>query len=439
MKNLIILFVFAVLLAAAGCKESPDPLTDRQKLNDIAERYVVLSLNLGKYDENYIDAYFGPESFKEKSDAESIKLDSIRKSANVLLDELNGLKLSSSTVYRIHNLREFILSLKNYADYLSGKSFDFDEESEAFYGVTAPHFSSEHYAEINERISALLPDTVGTVSERYEKMKSKYIVPHHKVRDVFNIAIEEARKRTTSRIELPHGETFSVEYVSGKSWGAYNWFQGDAKSLIQVNTELPFPVNNALRLACHEGYPGHHVFHSLIEKEYVNAKSWVEYSVYPLFSPLSLISEGTANAAASVAFPGDELVDFEIEVLCPAAGIDTAGYRDYVRVNELISELAPIGPDVARSYLDGYLSRKQAVEYLVTYGCRSQKRAEMNIDFFEKYRSYIVNYSVGLQITEKYLEKQTANTAFKEKARWDAFYGLLTVPMMPKDLGEYVN
>ena len=44
--------------------------------------------------------------------------------------------------------------------------------------------------------------------------------------------------------------------------------------------------------------------------------------VYPLFSPQSLIAEGTANYGIQVTFPGDERVEFEEKVLFPAAGLD---------------------------------------------------------------------------------------------------------------------
>ena len=58
-------------------------------------------------------------------------------------------------------------------------------------------------------------------------------------------------------------------------------------------------------------------------------RGWVEFTVYPLFSPQSLIAEGTANFGIEVAFPGDERVAFEREVLFPLAGLDPARADDY--------------------------------------------------------------------------------------------------------------
>ena len=95
-----------------------------------------------------------------------------------------------------------------------------------------------------------------------------------------------------------------VEYVTDKSWSGYNWYKGGFHSLIQVNTDLPIFIDRAIDLACHEGYPGHHVYNTLLEKHLVRDRGWIEFSVYPLFSPQSLIAEGTANFGIEVAFPG---------------------------------------------------------------------------------------------------------------------------------------
>ena len=120
---------------------------------------------------------------------------------------------------------------------------------------------------------------------------------------MFKAAIDGCRSRTLQHIQLPPGESFTVEYVTGKSWSGYNWYQGNYRSLIQVNTDLPIYIDRAIDLACHEGYPGHHVYNVLLEKNLVRDRGWVEFSVYPLFSPQSLIAEGTANFGIEVAFP----------------------------------------------------------------------------------------------------------------------------------------
>jgi len=72
---------------------------------------------------------------------------------------------------------------------------------------------------------------------------------------VFNAAVKESRQRTLRRIPLPPEESFLIEYVTGKSWSGYNWYQGNCHSLIQINTEFPIYIDRAIDLASHEGIP----------------------------------------------------------------------------------------------------------------------------------------------------------------------------------------
>ena len=135
------------------------------------------------------------------------------------------------------------------------------------------------------------------------------MIPTARVDRVFQEAIRGCRDAHVWRsCRCRREERFTVEYVTGKSWSGYNWYQGGYKSLIQVNTDLPIYIDRAIDLACHEGYPGHHVYNVLLEKHLVRDRGWIEYTVYPLFSPQSLIAEGTANFGIEVAFsPADRV------------------------------------------------------------------------------------------------------------------------------------
>src|SRR6185436_9984621 len=162
----------------------------------------------------------------------------------------------------------------------------------------------------------------------------------------------ECRRRTLQHVRLPVAETFTVEYVKNKSWSGYNWYQGDYRSLIQVNTDLPIYIDRAIDLACHEGFPGHHVYNALLEQRLVRERGWVEFSVYALFSPQSLIAEGTANYGIEVAFPGEERAAFEREVLYPLAGLDVSQAVMHDRVQALVDKLSYAGNEAARKYLN---------------------------------------------------------------------------------------
>jgi hypothetical protein len=99
------------------------------------------------------------------------------------------------------------------------------------------------------------------------------------------------------------------------------------------------PLDRAVDLACHEGYPGHHVYNALLEQALVHERGWVEISMYPLFSPQSLIAEGTANFGIDMALPPAERVAFERDSLFPLAGLDTSLASPNAEVRRIVLAL----------------------------------------------------------------------------------------------------
>jgi hypothetical protein len=250
---------------------------------------------------------------------------------------------------------------------------------------------------------------------------------------VFKTAIDECRRRTAPYIQLPANESFELEYVTDKPWSGYNWYKGDFHSLIQLNTSLPVFIDRAIDLACHEGYPGHHVYNALLEKNLVRDRGWREFSVYPLNSPQSLIAEGTANFGIEVAFPGPERIEWEKRVLFPQAGLDSTKADRYYEVQKLVQKLTYAGNDAARGYLDGERTREQAVDWLMKYALFSRDRAEQRIRFFDQYRSYTINYNLGQDMVREYVERQ-GGTPDNPQKRWEIFRALLSSPRLPSGL-----
>ncbi len=400
-------------------------------LTRLSETYIRLVLSVGSHDADYVDAYYGPESLK----AEELPLDTIRRRGAAAIAELK--MLSPTRMEGMVRLRHVYLlrqmqSLVARVDLLGGRKMTFDEESQALYDAVAPSFTEDHFAKILEELDGALPGK-GNVPERFEAYRSGFVVPRDKLDSVFSAAIAESRKRTSERIPLPEGESFTVEYVTDKPWSGYNWFKGNCHSLIQVNTDLPITVDRAVDLASHEGYPGHHLYNALLETHLVRGKKWMEFTVYPLFSPQSLIAEGTANFGIEMAFPGEERAEFERDVLFPLAGLPGAAAGEYYRIHGLFLKLAYAGNEAARKYLDGASTREQAVEYLVRYALMSPDRALQRTKFFDKYRSYVINYNLGQDMVKRYIES-AGGVPRKPDLRWKIFEELISSPRLPSGL-----
>jgi hypothetical protein len=200
-----------------------------------------------------------------------------------------------------------------------------------------------------------------------------------------------------------------------------------------VSGRLSIYIDRAIDLACHEGYPGHHVYNALLEKHLVRDRGWMEFTVYPLFSPQSLIAEGTANYGIEVAFPGRERVDFERTVLFPAAGLDATRAAEYYELQGLVDELAYAGNEAARAYLDGRMSAADAAAYLEKYAMYSPERAKQRVKFMEQYRSYVINYNLGKDMVRRFVESRPGVSG-NPATRWTEFEKLLSSPRLPSGL-----
>ena len=409
---------------------------DNDAMNRFAERYVRLVLALGQHDADYVDAFYGPAEWRKEAEAAKRALPDIRRDADALQMALSTAAPPSSadelTRLRYAYLTRQLESLRSRVSMLSGTRMKFDEESKALYDAVAPTHTAADFTKVLTELEAKLPGP-GTLLERYDAYRNRFVIPKDRLDATFKAAIQGCRARTLEHIMLPPGESFTVEYVTNKSWSGYNWYQGNYRSLIQVNTDLPIYADRAIDLACHEGYPGHHVYNVLLEKNFVRDREWVEFSVYALFSPQSLIAEGTANFGIDVAFPREARVDFERKVIFPAAGLNPADAERYYEILDLVNQLSYAGNEAARRYLNGEIDARAAAEWLERYGLYSRPRAEQRIRFIDQYRSYVINYNLGKDMVAAHVEA-LGGTTDNSTRRWQEFARLISSPRLPSGL-----
>ncbi len=427
-----VILVVLLSLLLDGC-QAVEPQGD--PMDEIAESFVKLVLALGQHDADYVDAYFGPEEWQLEARESALALDEIRNRAVSALEALQSSgpeRDEDLAAARRLFMSKSLESLIARVDLLSGVAMTFDQESAALYDAVAPTLSAEHFQGVLDKLDDRLPGE-GSILERFDAFRQSFVIPPESLDAVFQAAIEACRQETRKYIDLPPGESFTVEYVTDKSWSGYNWYKGGYQSLIQVNTDLPIYIDRALDLACHEGYPGHHVYNLLLEREMVNELGWMEFTIYPLFSPRSFLAEGTANFGIDVAFPSGKRLELEETVLFPLAGLDPQRVREYYEVQDLTKELGFAGNEAARGYLDGEMDAEEAVEWLTTYSMMSRARAEQRLRFIEQYRSYVINYNLGQRVVGQYIES-LGGTPDRPEERWRLFSDLISRPAVASEL-----
>ena len=404
----------------------------RTQLDPIAEAYVHLTLEIGEHEPGYVDAYYGPDEWAQQAKRAPRPLPELRKATEALLTQLSSIdeaKLAPLEVKRKRLLSAQLVAARTRMAMIAGESLAFDDEAEGLYALRPVLKPLSAYDPVLQQLEALFPGD-GPLWQRVEAFSRRTAIPAEKLEQVMQASIAECKRRTLQHIDLPPEEKFTLELVTKQPWSGYNWYKGNATSLIQVNTDLPVLMSRVVDLGCHEGYPGHHVLNMLLEQRLSQQRGWQEFTVYPLYSPMSLIAEGSANYGIELTFPGDEMQAFERDVLYPLAGLDPALAALDTKLTQVRSALSGARFTIARDYLDGRISREEALRLAQHYQVLSPERAEQSIGFTDKYRSYVINYGLGMDLVREHVD--AAGSTPQE--RWAAMERILSEPTLPVDL-----
>jgi hypothetical protein len=403
-----------------------------QTVDAVATAYVSLSLEIGTHEKGYIDAYYGPKDLLDASIAAPRDQKALLVSTRQLMAKLD--EVSADLTDPIERQRSAFLAAQLRAAetrlmMMGGARFSFAEEAERLFGVRPVLRPLKSYDAALATIDALVPGE-GPLATRVEAYLDRFTIPKDKLQGVFEAAISRCRGRTVAHVALAPGDSFELQFVTGKSWSGYNYYQGGYHSIIQVNTDLPIRLSRALDLGCHEGYPGHHLLNMKLEEQMVKGRGWIEFSVYPLYSPQSLIAEGTANYGIDLAFPGQTRPDTERDVLMPLAGIEPPADDKYWQLLDAMKALTGARLTIAQQYLDGAIDRATAVALTEKYQLVSPARAEQSVSFTDQYRSYVINYGLGEEIVRAYIERGEPD----RDEIWRRFALIIGEPTLPSDL-----
>ncbi len=423
MSKQLFIPVLLVITIILSCNEAKKP---EPGINQLAEEYVRLALDIGQYDQSFVDAYYGPDSLKPQGKPDTVF------PKQQFLDRINQLSNSLKTIAGNENnpdaaraewLMEELTAFARRIKIYSGEYASFDQESVELFGVNAPAYKEDFFKQKLVELDKLLPGK-GSVFERFQTIANRFIIPKNKIDTVFKTSIMECRRRTLEHFKLPAEEKFTLELVNNKPWSGYNWYKGNYTSLIQINTDINIFIDRAIDVGSHESYPGHHVYNMLLEQNLYRKKGQIETSMYALFSPQSLIAEGSGNYGIDLAFPGDDRIVFARTALLPLAGLDTSGITIYFKALAIRGQLNYIRNEVARELLNGTMNVDKALEWLMKYGLLNEETAKKSIDFIKVNRSYVINYNYGLEVVRQYIETKAGKGASEDK-RWEAFHHLL--------------
>jgi hypothetical protein len=374
---------------------------------DTVERYVRLCLRVGRHVDGFVDAYVGPPEWEREVAAEEPADPArLRNEAESLLGELDGAGLEDD---RTRWLRSQLEALECVTAVLSGAEIAWADEVERCFGIRPKRTDTTSFAEAHRRLDGALSGH-GTLRERFVAWEERNAVP----RDLLVAALERLKDvlapRAHAIASMPSDESVTYELVSGEAWLAYNWYQGEYRSRVDVNGDLPISILVLADLAAHEAYPGHHTERVAKDAGLLRELGRTETSVMIISAPEALISEGIATNALEQAL-GAEPFAAVADIL---DGLDfTFDPAETHEIYRAGTALEDVGPNAAFMLHEDGASSDEVEAYLRDWGLASDAKATRAIAFFTEptSRIYVSTYSDGRRVCRDFVERAPGNFA----------------------------
>jgi hypothetical protein len=377
-----------VFVSAASCGPA------RPDLDAIAEGYVRAALKLSQHDPSLVEQWRGPESW---TPGPRRPVAEVQHEIEQLQEQIRARAsdISSAVEHaRVRYLSGQIAALGFAAARQLGRAASVDDQAREEFAVAFPALDRSAIARVHGKLERILPGT-RPLAERVSALRKATTIPRERRLVVLSKAVEACRAATMKTIDLPRDESIDLVFKGRMSWDALARYEGQHRTRIEINDDSELDVSRALRLACHEGYPGHHVQHLLTDR-LVGERDAAELLLTPGFGPHLLLAEGAAEVASDLALDQSERAALYRASLFPAAQLDPATIDQLVQVEELLIELLPVVTDVARQYLSHAVTEQAAVDRLANEALVANPRGTLS--FIEQRRARALVYGEGRPI-----------------------------------------
>lgn len=412
--------VLALMLAFAA------PATAADSVDDVAREYVNLAMSARALDPRLVAV--NDSRVRAQPDAASSGRDAaaIARRLGRLVERLDQLGPGRQPLdaMRWRSLRAHVDSLRFQLQPV--KSLPVVDEVARRFGFVPKFPSLAEYDAAIDRLAAVMPGE-GDVSARIAAMKQAATVPSDRIEAVMRAALAECRKRTAAHLALP-AESIELRIVDDPVFPGSATYLGEGHSRVTISRTTPLHVDQALVLACHEVYPGHHTHYVSLDRALYKHRGWPEFAVELESGPLVPVAEAVAEYGVGLAFPVDERIAFERDVLFPIAGLtmaDAGQWRAYMLAR---SDVLGASAVVARDYLSGAIDREEARRRFIRYRLQAPEAADNLLAVLGSMGSYLIASDLGWYTIDRMMHGRPL------EEQWRLLGRIESEPMLLEDL-----
>jgi hypothetical protein len=385
--------------------------------DDFSAKYLVACLRLGRYVEELVESYYGPQQLAESVTREPMRplgellidLEELKKQiASEPFDEMKKIFLVKQITALQTTTRERMGARTPYREYVS-RTLDIEPKD----------VREQDISELRRELESLLKKKgyQGNLAEALLQFQKKRLISGERLKAIFYNLVAEARVHTQKVFKLPQGEEVEFAVLENRPYSSDNEYLGNYKSVIRLNVNLPLMSASLPIHVTHQTYPGHHTEHVLKELELYQGKNQHESSIIMPNTPESTISEGLADTSRKFILGEPAMAEDKIPELDMAL-------KRAIRAN------------AALMIHDKRLDLGEARKYLLEEGVYEENESEYSMRFVLDpfWRAYLFTYYEGGKLIseawkrakqlgkeERFLQilyrEENCPTTFKEKVR----------------------
>jgi hypothetical protein len=389
---------------------------------DVPLEYVRLGLRFDRLESGFVDAYTGDRRVRAAVEDEPAPTpQGLGDQARALLGELGAADLPAD---RAGFIRGQLTGLECSARKMAGEPVPFLEEVRSYFQVDLTLGDPAAYAAAHAELDGLLPGS-GSLSDRYAAHRRREECPPERLAEAVHVLSSALRDRVRADYGLPEVETVRYEVVTDKPWSGFNYYEGDYRSRVAINADLPHRLGQLPHLVAHEAYPGHHTEHCRKELGLVERGARLEHTVFLVNTPECLMAEGLADLGVQAAI-GTGWGPWAAEVLGDL-GLRFDGHLAE-RVAAVAAPLNRVRQDAAVLLHDRGAGADEVAAYIQRWSLVSADRARQQLRFLTHplWRAYTTTYVEGFDLLSRWLDARPAEQPVAER-----FVRLLDEPLTP--------
>ncbi|MCQ4122405.1 DUF885 domain-containing protein [Rhodococcus tibetensis] len=392
--------------------------------DSLVREYLLLGLGFDRLEEGFVDAYTGdPALRRQVENAPRPDPRDLARTAATLRAELPSAGFSDErTRFLDVHLRALECSGRKFA----GDDVGFVDEVEAYFDVRIERGDEEQYREAHRKMDAVLPGS-GPLAERVQAHRAGDEIPADRLKDCVAAFSSALRDLVREHYALPDSEVVEYEVVGDKPWSGFNYYLGNYRSTVAINSDLKQHMANLPRLIAHESYPGHHTEHCRKEAGLVGAGQ-LEQTLFVVNTPQCLMAEGLADLALE-SIVGKDWGLWAQEIYADL-GLRFDGEQAQ-RLSAASGQLLGVRQDAAMMLHDERRSADGVAAFLQRWSLSTPERARQSLRFLSSplWRAYTSTYVEGYRLLGGWLSEVPVGAERSER-----FRRLLDEPLVPSAL-----